>query len=1100
MVRRRSLFALAVLLIAFQLAGGEPPEFPVGENGCAGARVLEHLERHGDFGEIDPEGLLYVTRLEHQARIQEKREGLSSEAIGGNVWTSIGPTNGAGRTIAISFHPTQPATTIVGTAGGGAWRTTNDGLSWTPLTETIPNLSVGAVAFAPSNASRVYLGTGEGGYASGFIPGIGLLVSNDGGDNWTLPESVLASMFYRINVHPTNANDLIVGTNKGALRSTNGANGPWTTVIQSIPGASIGYGDVTDIVRDPSNPAVLYATTWDRNRWCAKNLCGPTTNNFFSPTILKSTNGGATWSSAAAGFPVSTEQVRVERISIAIAPSSPSTLYALTALFDGTTGQTLSHVYKTTNGGATWTDTGLASDDDSRVFGLLGTQGWYDNTIVVSPTDPNIVIAGGVYYARTMDGGATWSFPFTGSSPHVDVHDLRYHPVTRMLWIANDGGIWTSTDNATTALNRNAGLVTRQYYAMAMDRVNRNRILGGTQDNGTNFRSDAGGTNWSSFSGGDGFQCFLNPDVPGVAFSTYQYAEVLRAKNAGSVSPQISPSGPVFDVGEKKPFHSTLKADPANSATLYLGSTRVWKSTTSGESWVPLSTNTVGGDVWTDDTVRCLAISPTSSSTIMVGKGTRVFRTTNGGETWTAMSTGNGLPGRVVTSLEISPANRDVAYLTAAGTTGPSVYFTTDGGITWNARANGLPSFAAHVLRFDPTDGSTLYVGTDVGVYRSTDSGATWTRFGTGMPAVAVYDLQMLSDGSLFRAATHGRGMWQLNVTGVTNTPPTVQVSAPSTGITVARGSVLTFTGTASDVNNDPLSLKWTFPDDWSSKSGVTSTTHTFDRAGTWPVSLTATDPKGAVGGAEVMVKVTESSDSCATPLVVPAAGPFPWSVTLNSEVGSTDVTDPAIGNGRSCYGFGLLRTMWLSFTPEVSGAYVFSLCTSRVAGFVAAYTGAACGPYIAEPMCVGNTNLSGDCAKDPTSAQTLIAGKEYRFLVGSYYNNSFGPMTVTIHRGTEVAAAVRSVSPASGTVAGGTKVILTGSGFTEGAKVRFGGVAATGVTVISPTVISATVPPHVAGSVDVSVQTDVTTTTSSKAFTYAEPPTPQGRRRATRH
>lgn len=1090
---RRLVLACAVL-IPLQVAASDPPEYPVGENGCAGARVLEHLERHGDFGQMDAEGLLYVTRLEHQARIEEQRQGLSSEAIGGNVWTSIGPTNGAGRAIAIAFHPTVSTTAIIGAAGGGAWRTQNEGLSWTPLTETVPNLSVGAVAYAPSDGNRVYLGTGEGGYAGDFIPGIGLLTSNDGGDTWTLPDSVLATMFYRINVHPANPNELIVATNRGALRSTNGANGPWSTVIASAPGSGLAYGDVTDIVRDPSNPAVLYAATWDRGRWCAKNVCNPT-QNFLPSTILKSTDSGATWAWAGTGFPTSNDQARVDRISIAIAPTSPNTLYALTALLDATTGATVSHVYKTTNGGANWSDTGLATSEDSRVFSLLGTQGWYDTAIVVSPTDPNTVIAGGIYYARTVDGGVTWTFPFTGTMPHVDVHDLRYHPVTRTLWIANDGGIWTSADNATTASNRNAGLVTRQYYAMSMDRVNRNRILGGTQDNGTNLRTDTGGTTWSSFSGGDGFQCFFNPDAPGVAFSTFQFAELLRTKDAGSAAPQIAPSGPPFDVSEKKPFFSILKADPSRASTLYLASTRLWKSTTSGESWVPLSTNQIAPGAWNDDVIRAIAVAPTSPSTLMVSKGGRLFRTFDGGTIWAMQTLINGLPGRTVTNLEISPVNRSVVYATIAGTTGPSVYFTTDGGLSWSARASGLPSFSAQVIRFDPTDPSTLYVGTDVGVYRSTDAGATWNRFGTGMPAVSVYDLQILSDGSMFRAATHGRGIWQLTVTGVKNTPPAVAITAPAAPLSVARGSVLTFTGTATDANQDAVSLKWTFPDDWTSKGG-NSATHTFDRAGTWPVSLVGTDSKGAVGGAEVVVKVTESSDNCATPMVVPAAGPFPWSVTLNSEVASTQVQDPAAGNGRSCYAFTLRRTMWLSFTPKTSGPYVFSLCASRVAGFVAAYTGSACGPYTAQDMCVANTNLSGDCRIDPMSSMELNAGQQYRILVGSYYSNSFGPMTVTIHRGTHVAATLHSVSPASGPVAGGSQVILTGSGFAEGATVHFGDVPATSVTVINANVIAAIVPAQAAGNVDVTVGTGGTTMTSSNAFTYAAPP---GRRRAAR-
>ncbi len=1089
-ISRRLSFALTLLVTFPLLSQTDPPEFPVGENGCAGARVIEHLERHGDFGLIDPEALLYVTRVEHERRALEKRQGLSAEAVAGNVWTSIGPTNGAGRAIAVALHPSLPNTAIIGSAGGGAWKTTNNGASWTPLTETLPNLSVGAIAYAPSDANRVYLGTGEGGYAGDFIPGIGLLSSDDGGATWNLPGSVLASMFYRVLVHPANANDLIVGTNRGALRSTAGANGPWSSVIASLEA----YGDVTDIVRDPSNADVLYATTWDRGRWCAGNFCPP---SFYlaPPTVLKSTDAGATWTSAAAGLPVSSNTVRVERRSIAIAPSSPNTLYVLTALFHSDSGMTFSHVYKTTDGGGSWAETGLSSSGDARVYNLLGTQGWYDTTIVVAPGDPNTVIAGGVHYARTTDGGATWSFPFTGASPHVDVHDLRYD-AAGTLWIANDGGIWTSADHATGSVNRNANLVTRQYYAMAMDRVNRNRLLAGTQDNGTNLRTDGGGTAWTSFSGGDGFQCYIHPDAPGVAFSTFQFVDLLRTKSASNFVPLTAPSGPVYPANEKKPFFSVLTPDPSNPSVLYIGTTRLWKSTTAGESWVPLPTTVLNIGVWSENNIRAAAVAPTDPSTIMVAKGGQIFRSTDGGITWTVLLA--GLPGRIVTSIAISPVNRDIAFATFAGTSGASVYYTTNG-LTWSERASGLPSFSGQVIRFDPTDPSTLYVGTDVGVYRSTDFGANWSPFGTGMPAVSVYDIRILADGSIVRAATHGRGIWELAVTGVTNHPPAVSIAAPAANISVARGAAVAFGGSASDADGDPLELQWTFPDDWSAKHGLNTTTHTFDRTGIWPVSLIAKDTHGAVGGAEVTVTVTELSDNCATPLIVPAAGPFPWSVTLNSEVASRQsATDPA--SGGSCYPFQPQRTMWLSFTPSESGSYVFSLCSSNVWGFISAYTGPACGPYTAQPLCVAAPQLTGNCNTDPSGSLELTAGVEYRFVVSSYYSNAFGPITVSIDRSDAVPAAIRFVSPATAPIAGGTRVVLTGSGFSAESTVRFGGVAATGVTFISQNLLTAIVPAHAAGNVDVSVQTAGTTTTSASAFTYTPPPPVTPRRRATRH
>jgi len=1047
------------------IKSSDDPGFAETEEGCAGARVLDYLRRHGNDGVIDAEVMLELTRDDYERRKSE-RQNLEADSIGGTVWTSLGPTNGAGRMTAAATHPATAGTVIVGAAGGGAWKTTNSGASWAPLTEGIANLSVGAIAIAPSATNTIYLGTGEGGIASDFIPGIGLLMSPDGGTNWTLPSSVLATKFYKISVLPTNANELVVGTNAGALRSTGGQNGPWTTVIASASSVSVtGYGDVTDIVRDPTNAQILYATTFDRLASCGAFACSHP-NIFASPTVLRSIDGGQTWNPANTGLPVTSPASLVNRLSIAIAPSTPSTLYVATSLYDTSTGIETSHVYKTINSGVLWTDTTLFSTP--AVSGYLGTQAWYDNTIVVAPSDANTVLTGGVFYAKTTNGGTTWAAPtFAGGGVHVDAHELRYD-TGGLLYICNDGGIWTSPDHGNNVTNRNANLVTRQFYGMANDPANRNRIFGGQQDNGTIRRPDAGGTSWDFFSGGDGFECALNARNPSLAYGTIQFGKVLRTSDAKAASIITSSVTPRYDSDESTPFASIVEADPTDPSIVYTVSTRLWKSVTGGDAWVPMPITVTGGQTWSSSTINALAISQSNPQVIMVGKGGRVYRSADGGNTWTRVDLG-GLPGFGVTNLDIHPTDPLTAFATLA-TTGITVYYTTNGGTVWTARDTGLPPFAAQVVRFDPTTPSTLYCGTDVGVYRSTDNGANWSQFGSGLPAVSVYDLEATRDGSLLRAATHGRGIWELTVTGATNNAPVVGVSAPATAQTIAKGASLNFTGTFSDPDGgDSATGSWHFSDDWTTagaSSGGTQS-HSFYRGGLFPVTLSATDMFGAIGAATVNVTVTESGDACASPIVIPASGPFPYTVTVNTIGSSTQGSDPVPVS--SCYPFINQKSIWLSFTPPVTASYNFSLCGSAASAELAGFTGSSCGPY-AEAFCLIAPSPGTNCATDTSTTASLTGGVPYRIMLSNYYSNDYGEISLTITQSANFTPVVHTVSRASGTASGGTSVVIHGSGFVSTPTVTFGGVAATSVSLLGVGTLTATTPAHTAGVVDVRV------------------------------
>lgn len=1027
------------------------------ENGCFGGRVLDYLERHGDMGQIDPEVRLYLAR-EIYDEYKREREGrrLQTQGLSGSTWTSLGPNNGAGRMIAVAPHPTVATTAWVGAAGGGVWKTTDSGANWTVLTDGLPNLSIGAVAVATSDPTIVYAGTGEGGYAFDFIPGIGLLKSTDGGVNWTLPDSasVTGSMFYRVMIHPTNANELVVGTNNGAFRSTAGQNGPWTNVISNTT-----YGDVTDIVRDPVTPNTMYATTEGTLE-----------------TVLKSTDGGANWNPANTGLPDSSVAGAVSRMSIAISPSNPQVLYVAFS-----NASNISEVYKTINGGGSWTRTNMHTSSRN---GYLGAQAWYDNTIVVSPASSNTVIVGGVFYGITTDGGTSWASPtFTGSGGvHVDAHDLRYNFDGTLLWIANDGGIWTSPNHGTNATARNTGLVTRQFYGLSIDPVFANRVYGGQQDNGTSRRLDVGGTDWSFFHHSDGFQSAVLPQSSSVAYATTQNATPFRSRDAAATNAVMENVKPLYPSGESVPFFSLISPDPNNSNVVYTGTTRVWKSTTGGDAWLPLPTTTSGSLTWSTSTVRSIAVARTNSQVLMAAKGVRVYRSTDGGANWVGASTTEGLPGnKTVNHVEIDPTDANIAYAAMAGTTGTAVYYTLNGGTNWLARGTGLPSFSALVVRVDPTDPLTLYCGTDVGVYRSTDRGANWSLFGTGLPKVSTYDIQIRRDGTMLRAATHGRGVWELAVISPVNTVPSVGISLPAVEQFIARGASVTFAGTFTD-GGGPVTGTWFFGDTSTTVAATSggNVSHQFDRGGRYPVTLSATDAVGGIGAATVFVNVTESGDDCANPIVIPGAGPFPYTHTVNTTASALQGSDPG-----SCDP-PIQTSIWFSFTPSSSGTYQFSFCGSKASAILTGYTGNACGTYTASGLCLVRTSPGTNCATETTGSQFMNAGTTYRLLVSNYFWYDWGEVSLTVTRTSALAPVIQTVRPLVGSTLGGTVVTVTGSGLDSVTSLSLGGVPLTSLSVVSTNLISGVTGAHAAGTVSATATAGANSGTLGAAFTYA--------------
>jgi hypothetical protein len=376
-------------------------------------------------------------------------------------------------------------------------------------------------------------------------------------------------------------------------------------------------------------------------------------------------------------------------------------------------------------------------------------------------------------------------------------------------------------------------------------------------------------------------------------------------------------------------------------------------------------------------------------------------------------------------------------------------------------------------------------------VYRSTDRGATWTRFGTGLPAASVHDLRISEDATILRAATYGRGAWELEVPAPANRPPVAAVVAPGGAATVPRGATVLFSSRIEDADaGDPSTGIWTFPDTWETletRGGDATVAHTFRRTGVFPVSLTARDTSGATASRFVTITVPESADACSAPIVLPGGGPFPSTVLVNSESATTQESDPA-PECRPFAGSGTFASVWFELTPQASQLYEISTCGSSTDAMLSVFTGPACGPYEPVPgACNDDAPFDSACAA-PASYVLLAAeaGRTYRIQLTGFFARDVATLPLTVRPAADAAPRVTGLNVNFGSARGGAGLILSGADFAPGATVLVGGVPAVDVEILGPTLATATTPPHAEGVADVVVKNpDGSSGRLLSAFTY---------------
>jgi photosystem II stability/assembly factor-like uncharacterized protein len=701
-------------------------------------------------------------------------------------WRSVGPTRG-GRVLAVAGDPANDLVFYQGTAGGGVWKTEDGGISWRNISDGyFQTGSVGAIGLATSNPRIVYVGMGEACIRGNASIGDGVYKSTDGGATWQHVGLAATSQIARVVIDPANPDLVYVAAlgspwgpspDRGVYRSSDGGR-TWKKLLYRDENTG-----AIDLVLDPSNPRVLYASLLQLRRYpWGFTSAGPGTG------LFKSTDGGDTWAELTnnPGLPDGLKG----RIGIAVSPARPSRVWAIIDAELGKKG-----VFRSDDAGATWTRVNESAD--------LTQRPWYYHHIVADPQDANTVYVLNVRFWKSTDGGATFA---QIQVPHGDNHDLWIDSKNpRRMVEANDGGATVSFDGGRSwsdIMNQ----PTAQLYHVAADNAAPYRLYASQQDNtsiSVPSRSDFGvGTleDWFTVGGGeDGYVAPRrdNPDVVYAADHHFLTRYDRRTKQTRDISPNPETyyGWGAADMLYRFWWTYPVMTSPHDPNALYVTSQFVHRTTDEGESWQVISPDLTRHDPKTLErtptyahpepgpywgpitreaygpewyaTVFAFAESPARAGVLWAGSDDGYLHvSTDAGKTWTPVHIPD-LPEFALISI-IDPSAHDPATAFVAATRyklgdqTPYLYKTHDYGKTWTRITTGIPAGDfTRVIREDPGRRGLLYAGTERTVYVSFDDGAHWQPLNHKLPVVPIHDL-VVKDGDL-AVATHGRSFWILD-------------------------------------------------------------------------------------------------------------------------------------------------------------------------------------------------------------------------------------------------------------------------------------------------------------------------------------------------
>jgi len=715
-----------------------------------------------------------------QAQKKEKSKSKTTEVVfkeelyKGLEYRLIGPFRG-GRSAAVTGVPGEPNLFYFGSTGGGIWKTVNGGRSWENISDGFFGGSIGAIAVAKNDKNVIYVGGGEKTVRGNVSSGYGVWKSEDAGKTWKSSGLEKSRHVSRIAVHPTNNNIVFAAvlgniykpsSERGIFKSVDGGK-TWTKKLFTND-----HAGAVDLILDPNNPRILYASTWRVQRTPYSLSSGGE-----GSALWKSTDSGETWQeiSTKEGFPQDTLGI----IGVTVSPKNSERVWAIVE------NEKKGGLYRSDDGGETW----KRINEERK----LRQRAWYYTRIYADTEDENIVYVLNVRYHKSTDGGKTFT---THNAPHGDHHDLWISPEnSKRMIIGDDGGAQVTYDGGETWTTYH-NQPTSQFYRVTTDNHFPFRIYAAQQDNSAiriNNRSDGSSisdNDWESTAGGESAHITVDPNNNDIVYGG-SYGGFLTRKNhkTGTVRAiNVWPDNPMGygAEGMKYRFQWNFpvmfsKHDPKK---LYAFSNHVHLSENEGQSWKLLSEDLTrndsiklvssGGPITQDNTgveYYCTIFSanesPLKEGLLWVGSDDGLIHLTkDGGKTWENI-TPKGLPEwTMINSIEPSNFDEGTCYIAAtkykSGDFEPYLFKTKDYGKTWIKITNGIDhEHFTRVIREDPKRRGLLYSGTETGMYISFNDGSNWQKFQLNLPIVPITDLTIKDDNLI--VATQGRSLWMID-------------------------------------------------------------------------------------------------------------------------------------------------------------------------------------------------------------------------------------------------------------------------------------------------------------------------------------------------